>query len=498
MNCELKLQLKCLSKLLRYFLFALSFLVFSFGYFDNSFNIMLVSVAMMWCCSVMYCLENWNSRMLLLMFNVVLFVFLIGRPLIDLFCGSKWHFSEYNANFFAVSSIYLSLISLMFGQWLGECKNCEICKKSEAVKEYSSNMRAFRKFEYIRNLRIISLMLFYVSIIFLFAVEIEKLLYMRGRNYEEIYVSFKTNLPYVVNALGSMCKYFLCIFLATMPSKKGSLLPLALFIISNVPCFLIGGRSKLVVGFIFVLVYFMIRDILADREKWFGNIEKFLILVGSPVALAFLGAYNYIREGKKIAPSGFLSLIVDFFYKQGVSFEVLKIGYNTIPKIKYTGFVNYTFGEVVDYLLHGTLAQLLWGAESLGSGQTQKLGLYSSLLANRMAYTASKTQFLKGHGWGSSYLLETYADWGYVGIVIFSLLLGWLFARMIFYLKKGVFPATIVLLVLTSIYYCPRSSATFWMSFVVYAQCWVSVALCFLCAGICTKKYSISLGESKA
>ena len=120
----------------------------------------------------------------------------------------------------------------------------------------------------------------------------------------------------------------------------------------------------------------MIRDILADREKWFGNIEKFLILVGSPVALAFLGAYNYIREGKKIAPSGFLSLIVDFFYKQGVSFEVLKIGYNTIHKIKYTGFVNYTFGEVVDYLLHGTLAQLLWGAESLGSGQTQKLGYF--------------------------------------------------------------------------------------------------------------------------
>ncbi len=488
MSCEPKLQLKCLSKLARHFLFALSFVVFSFGYFDNSFNIMLVSVAMMWSCSVMYCFENWDSRMLLLMFNVVVFVFLMGRPLIDLFYGSKWCFSGYNANFFAVTSIYLSLISLMFGQWLGECKNC---RKSGIVREHHDDPGAFQKSEYIRNLGIVSLLLFYVSVVFLFAVELEKLLYMRGRSYEEIYVSFKTNLPYVVNALGSMCKYFLCIFLATMPSKRESLPPLALFIISNVPCFLIGGRSKLVVGFIFVLVYFMIRDILDDGEKWFGATEKFLILVGSPIALAFLGAYNYVREGKKIAPSGFFDLIVDFFYKQGVSFEVLKIGYNTIPKIKYTGFVNYTFGEVVDYLLHGTLAQVLWGAESLGSGQTQKLGLNSSLLANRMAYTASKTQFLKGHGWGSSYLLDTYADWGYIGIVVFSMLLGWLFARMIFYFKKGVFPATMVLLVLTSIYYCPRSSATFWMSFVVYAQCWVSVALCFLCAGICTKKYSI-------
>lgn len=491
MSCELKLQLKCLSKLARHFLVALSFVVFSFGYFDNSFNIMLVSVAMMWGCSVMYCFENWNSRMLLLMFNVVVFVFLMGRPLIDLFCGSKWHFSGYNANFFAVTSIYLSLISLMFGQWLGECKNYGNSRKSRIVREHYDNPGVFQKSEYIRNLGIVSLLLFYVSVVFLFAVELEKLLYMQGKSYEEIYVSFKTNLPYAVNALGSMCKYFLCIFLATMPSKRESLFPLTLFMISNVPCFLIGGRSKLVVCFIFVLVYFMIRDILDDGEKWFGTTEKFLILVGSPVALAFLGAYNYMREGKKIAPSGFFDLIIDFFYKQGVSFEVLKIGYNTIPKIKYTGFVNYTFGEVVDYLLHGTLAQVLWGAESLGSGQTQKLGLYSSLLANRMAYTASKAQFLKGHGWGSSYLLDTYADWGYVGIVVFSLLLGWLFSRMIFYFKKGVFPATMVLLVLTSIYYCPRSSATFWMSFVVYAQCWVSVALCFLCAGICTKKYSI-------
>ena len=145
----------------------------------------------------------------------------------------------------------------------------------------------------------------------------------------------------------------------------------------------------------------------------------------------------------------------------------------------------------MDYLLHGNIAQWLWNAKSLGSGQSEILGLYSNVLANRLAYTGMKEEFLKGHGWGSSYLLDTYADWGYAGIVIFSLILGIIFAYMMRFVKKGPFAFTVSLLILTWIYYSPRSTALLWVSFFAYAQCWIPLAFCFICAKLCIKNYSL-------
>lgn len=470
--------------ILRYFLVLFSILTYAIGYVNLSFDTMLCGVLIFWICNIMYCCENWNKRALFLIFNFVIFVFLISRPTIDMFKESMWWRFTYNSNIFSLQSIYISLIFLWIGNFLGE-----------KIEELSlKNKKTFfntKKSVYLYNLEIISLCLFYISIIFLFAVEIEKWIYMRGRNYEEIYVSFKSVFPTFFTAAAGMCRYFLCVFLATMPKKSKAFLPLMLYILSAIPYFLIGARSKLVINIIFALVYYLIRDIMQDKEKWLSFFERSVLLIGAPVGIAFLGAYNYIREGKNVTSDGIISLIVDFFYKQGVSFDILRIGYETIPKIQYTGFVNYTFGEIIDYLFYGNIAQILWGAKSLGNGQNDILGLYSNVLANRLAYTGMREKFLQGHGWGSSYLLDTYADWGYAGIVIFSLFLGMVFAYIMHFIKKGSFTCTIALLILTSIYYSPRGSALIWFSFFIYAQCWLSLVLCIICAKLCVKSYSL-------
>ena len=102
-----------------------------------------------------------------------------------------------------------------------------------------------------------------------------------------------------------------------------------------------------------------------------------------------------------------------------------------------------------------------------------------------------KKEFLQGHGWGSSYLLDTYADWGYAGIIIFSLILGTVFAYMMRFIRKGPFACTVSLLILTLIYYSPRGSALLWLSFFTYLQCWIPLVFCFICAKLCIKNYSL-------
>lgn len=464
----------------------ISFLIYVVGFLDVSYNTMLIGVLILWSCNVAYSLKK--SRLLFLVFNLVLFVFLISRPTIDLFRKDMWWQYKTAENLFSLGSLYVSMIFLWIGYYIGE-KIIEKCENKP--KKISTLLNASSEKRFTENLEFISLTLFYISIFSIFVVELEKFLYMRGKSYEEIYVSFKTQLPFFVNAIASMNKYFLCVFLATMPTKRKSVFPLFLYVFSAVPYFLIGARFKLVVNALFMVVYFIIREVLENKKRWIGKFEKTSFVVSAPLVIAFLGAYNYIREGKKVAYKGFFDLIIDFFYKQGVSFEILKIGYKTLPKIKYTGFVNYTFGEILDYLMHSNISNLIFGTKAFEGGQNETLGLYSNLLAHRMAYTAAPDWFLSGHGWGSCYLLDTYADWGYFGIIIFSILLGIVFSSMMHFVKKGKFACTVVLLILTSIYYCPRSCALSWISFIVYLQFYVPLAMCFIGAALLIKNYSL-------
>lgn len=468
-------------KCLRYFLIALAIGLFVAGSAYGYYNVALLGILSFWSNNIVFSLQKIKTRVFFMFFNIMLFVFLISRPTISMLKGEVWwHFQKPDV-MFALNSLILTLIFLFVGEYIAEKRISFKTNKKQISHE---------SYDFIKSLRIISLILFYISISFYLISETEKLIYMRSRDYVEIYTTFKTSLPYVFTVMASMYKYLLCIFLSSSPKKSEAFFPLLLYILSAVPSLIIGIRNPIVLNIIFVVLYYFIRDILGSKQKWLGFFEKCFLILMAPISIVALGMLNYIREGTKFK-GGIFGIIVDFFYKQGVSFDVLCIGHNSIPKIKYTGFVNYTFGGIIDYFTHNTFAQILWGAKSLGSGNNINMALYSNSFSHRMSYVSRGSEYLQGHGWGSSYLLETFADFGYLGIVIFSFLMGVLFAYMITIIKKGSFYSTIILVILTGVYFCPRDAALSWINFILYAQFLVPVCACYLLAKLCTKNYSL-------
>ena len=472
-----------MSRVCRYILLMLSFVLFFIGKF-YSYNIMLCAVLALWTHNIIYSLERKKLRIFFLVFNLVVFFFLIGRPTINMIKGNVWWNYSFESVHFALNSLILTLTCLFIGEYF--CENMVInCKNIELKKPVISRS------DFIFALRNISLILFYFSCVFAFIVEMEKLIYMRGRDYLEFYTSFKTSLPYFIIAIGSMYKYFLCIFLSTWPKKNMAFFSLMIYTFLAVPDLLIGIRNPIVLNVLFALLYYFIRDVIEDKEKWLGFLEKFLIILLTPIAVIILGAYNYIRDsegGSKVTKNIF-DLIVDFIYKQGVSFEVLCIGYESIPKIKYTGFTNYTFGGIIDYFKYSKTSQILWGGISLGEGNNLNKALYSNSFGHRMSYVARGQEYLDGRGWGSSYILETFADFGYVGIIIFSILMGAFLASMIYILRRGNIGFIFILVTLTNIYFCPRDAALGWINFILYLQFWFSFLVCYILAKLCIKKY---------
>ncbi len=463
-------MLKKFLKLTEHILIILSVALFTIGYLTGRFNTVLCGVCCIFISNVIYGLLDWKQHLIFLFFHFTFFTFLLSRPVISMFRGNEWWYFSVSAVLFALNAMFISLIALRIGSKLMKRKHCEIVKRNEQNDRF------------IESFQTVTLVFFYITMAMFLVAELEKLAFMSGRGYEEYYISFKSSLPSFVLTIGDMMKYALCMFLATMPSKKKAIVPLGIYLISAIPSLIIGIRNPIVLNAIFIVVYYLIRDILEDNKKWFGKTERIIVVAVLPIALIFLSAYNYIRDGVTVEMTAFES-IVDLFYKQGVSFDVLCMGYEAIPNLPDVIDKNYTFGGIIDYITRGNIAQMFFGAVPLGNQNSEIVATYSNSFAHSMSYVAHP-EYLSGHGWGSSYLLETFADWGYVGITLFSVGLGVLMTILPLLLRRGIFFGTISLIALTKIFFVPRAEATGWITFLVTLQFWVAFVFCAVCAFI--------------
>ena len=458
---------------------------------------MLLGNLLFWCANLIYCFEDIEKRVYFLFFNVTMMGFFLSRPTIDMIKGIVWWENDSSHDFFALGSIMLSSVCL----FLGHCLFDKIQKIDSKENENLKRGYFFEalKSKFIYNLRIVSSILFYISFLFYFLLEIEKFLFLRNRDYAELYSAFKSKLPSLFGTIASMCKYFMFIYLSTFPKKFSVFICLTLYIISSIPIFFVGARSFIVLNVIFSFLYYFTRDSINSliyienlgEKKWIGKPERLFLVIISPFFAFIMGVWNYMRDGLK-SGLNILETIVDLYYKQGVTYHVLRLGHELIPKFENHGFVNYTFGEIIDYFSHGKLAQILFGGRSLSDfTQSVEKALYANRLDHKLAYTYDPQWFISGHGFGSSYILEVYADFGYIGIALFSFILGAVFSYMLKIMNKNSFCMYISLAFLSNVYFIPRASALSSIHWIFFIQFIAPTVLCYFLARLCVKEYSI-------
>lgn len=477
---------------------ACSFITFVVGNKGVMFNSCLIGIVLIWFGGILYSIGQMKERIFLLFFLLAQFVFLIVKPLICMCRGEVWWTLWEDSELFAVRGLYISLMGLLIGGVLASILIFNIGKKSRgACNKIEKSVRNYEH-RYIKYLQIISAALFMIAWSVNFYIGVQKVLEMQGKDYLKYYASFSLNLPYVLIIIGAMMKYFLCIYLATRPRKKVSIVVLFLYLISTLPDLIIGIRNPFVLACIFCFLYFCIRDILEDTEVWFGKIEKILTVIMIPIATVLLGAYTYIRNGAEVAVKGFGNIILDFFYNQGSSFDVLAIGHGAIQYLPQRSGRNYTFGGIIDYVMHGVIGQRIFGTVEFPDGNCMINALERNSFAHNMSYIAKgKEAYLAGEGLGSSYILETYTDYGYIGILIFAIVLGFLLVYATKLMKANVFAFTVVLVALTRVFFVPRAESTGWIEFVVYIQFWIPMFACFIGAVILNKIGSSFLKKMK-
>ena len=460
------------SKVTGLIILVVSVVIFCLSNGFSQYNIAIIAMSIFWLYSVFYSISNLKKRYIFFIMNIMFFTFIISRPVIGMFRGTEWWYFSEDAVWKALNAIFISEIFIFIGNMLAE----------KYLKDKSSELK-----ESTDKSRIIAIILFGLIIltgIVNLSVEITKYINMKDVDYALNYTNNVVSIPKIVNIISSMFSYTVFAYLATMPKKKYSIIVLGAYILLAIPSLLLGARNGFVLRLMFSIVYILIRQIeIPQNETWINKKIKVIALLLIPILIIFLGAYNYIREDKVVKSNSPVALIVDFFQLQGTTFDTICEGFEYENTFKnQPNVISYTFGDIIDYIIHNTISQKLFGTEDLGNGNSLEMVNKSNSLAHKLSYEVlGEYSYLSGHGRGTSYIIETYMDAGMLWVAIYSCIIGGYFVAIGIWIRKENFLIRyIIITTLSQIFILPRYSASGFFSFIVTPQFWSIMALILL------------------
>lgn len=457
----------------------ISIVLFAISILIKQYNLAFISIMTIWLYSILYGMVDLKQRIVFVMMNFMLFTFVLDRPFINMFNGLGWkNFSELTTQK-ALIAIFLTEIFMFFGTQLNE----------KLLTMHYEN-EDFKQKNYSKIFQTTILILVIITGLVSAYVEIIKYIDMKDVDYALNYTDKVIEFPLLIRTLATLFSYCVFAYLSTMPNKTKSFLVLCAYMLLAIPSFLLGSRNGLILRVIFSFIYIVIRYIIDNNENWITLKMKIIAIIMIPIAIIFLGAYNYIRSDEEIETKNPFLLIVDFFYKQGTTFDTICQGFEYEDKLKnQPNVISYTFGDIIDYLIHNSISQKIFGTEDLGSGNSMKMVEKSNSLAHRLSYNVlGSPSYLSGHGRGTSYIIETYMDIGMIGVIIYSLILGIFLSSIIPIIKKNSFLLNYIILTsLSQLFLLPRYSATGFLSFIVTPQFWVIIVLLYIVKFLCKK-----------
>lgn len=436
-------------------------------------NIVFVAVVYIWCYLALYSYKEIEKRGMLFAFLVTFFCFLMGREILEQFFIYKVEAFDDNTNRHAYISMLLSLLSVGLGYMFFSQKKQE---SKGLIRNDGNSIR----------LRLISKIVYYFTIIFAIITKLVIARYVFSHGYTEYYVSFYENMAsngilYVISKIEIAMPVALCVFLSTLPTKKELRQPIWVYLFYLLVSLGSGQRSTLMLGLLFLMVYFLYRqsidpDTLWVKRKWIcGSI--FVV----PFLALFFSWFNAWRFNETDNNFVWYAGLFDFFYAQGVTVNIIKHAYNL-----YEELANQQF-YILEFAKSGFLARLF--NIEVYNGNSIEHALYGGSFTHALGYKVLGNLYLMGRGTGTSYIAELFQDFSYFGIVLGNILYAYLLANINRFSEyKSIFMHSLQLLMITQLLWAPRGSFSGFLSVIFFPSTIITLIIIF---GL---NYLISIG----
>lgn len=455
------------------FVMAVSVAFFAIGHDTHDYCYALLGVMLFWLYGMIYGVINLSKLYGYTIMNFMLFVFFLSRPFIAGLYDTGWTIWNDGIVEKGLLLVFVSEIALFIGSL--------IIKQPGRVER----LHIGKSVNYDESIQRALLIIVLLTAVLIAYSTLKNYMHYSALNYEDMYVSNNSMDNALVRASATMFPFAVFMYLATIPSKKNSLIIITIYVALGLPTFILGNRASLILRIAFVVAYFFIRDYTDGQhsERWISKSLKIGFVVFVAISIVFLGAFNYYRSGLKPSNETNIPLMLDFFYRQGTTFDTICQGLQYEDDIlKLPQNAGYTFGPIYDMVKHSTLSQAFFDTGSLGSGNSINMVMNGNSLAHKLSYIVlGEASYLSGHGRGSSYLLETYYDGGFAFVALFSFIAGVYLSSINRLVQKGKwFVNIIVISTLSRIFYIPRSSTFDFISFIFTPHFWLIMAIALM------------------
>lgn len=425
---------------------------------------------------ICYSLADLRNRAALLIFLMSFFIFLIGGEMTKLYFGMGFgpKFGK-EIDEHSYLCLVISLTGVLVG-FFGANFVVMKPKSPDGISDLSSSSDSA-----LSLVQRISLAGIYITFIPALIKALDAGRYVAENGYASLYSTYKTTLPTVIITLAQMFAMLVYIYLATLPRKKNCIIPLVLYLSYGALGLLSGRRLLLGTTVLLIIFYLIVRNKVTPEENWLDRKKVIVLIIAASCLMAFLYAYKYIRYGQNVERTGIFSMFMSFFNQQGESINVIKYQKQLEgDQLKFTSFY-YTIGYFRRSILTRGFSSF---PRELYDLRTRATALYTNNLADYIIYKVKPDSYYAGYGYGTSYIAETYHDFGYAGVTIYSFIFGWALNKLYSFRKKyaSVWRIAIALMILDSITVLPRYGAdSLLQPFYNLTNMTVFIVLVFLC-----------------
>lgn len=416
---------------------------------------------------LLYAVKNINKNIAFILFLVAFFTFLMGRLFLPLIVNMSdysdvfYSYMDYKPStyFHVILSFYITLFFMFLSYTVIERK-----------MPFFLNPSFFPDSQRIVFIRRCAKIAIWVSFPFALLVILERVRYVVINGYAGMLLVQESNLPTIVIILSALFEYMVYLFLATLPSKRESRIVIILYLFFAFSNILGGDRGEFVLPVFVVIFYFFLRNRLYTGDSnWIGRKGILSLVMAAPLAMILLFSIAYLRDSKDLDHDSAGLLVGGFLYQQGASLNVVASAYEN-EKLLPQGKL-YSMGPLIDYLKNNHFSRILFGTKPYEIG-SHDLATKGNSLDSAITYLEAPEFYASGGGMGSCFIAEAFHDFGYIGVILYSLLYGLVLASIPKWNSRNVWLSVIAFVFLKYIMYAPRARATAFIASAASVSFW--------------------------
>lgn len=417
------------------------------GLCTGNIQLMCLAVFCIWIGTFLVSLSKEQRNFIFIFLLITFFIFLLSRVMVRWITLNSVYMPFNETTMVHIYTLlYISLAGLLVGSF---------------GKIQIKNANNFLSMDFGNNIDLVLLRKIVAPITVMsgfaqLATTIERIFYYQVGMGGALRISFSSVLPSIVTRFSNIYILMMAIYLATFPSKKGCMKIFFQYLIINALKMIYGSRSDFMLGIMFLLLYFIIRERLENEEEdWIGKKEIGITLISIPlliVLIVFVGSY---RIGGKFQFTSFTRTLFDFFESQGTSIDVLGYAYEKADMLPKNHFL-YLIDNTYTFFATNPISSFLFGTHNYPVNTVER-ALYGTSLDQTLYYIINPVSYLNGFGCGSSYVAETYLAFGYVGTFIFNIVFSYVLNKINDYSYQSFLKNVLLFVFLQSLFFIPRS-----------------------------------------